>query len=578
MRNKLLTLLLILSLLGVPTAASAQGGDAAAATPQLFFQLVASGLNSPVAVTNAGDGSGRLFITQQSGEILIYNGTQLLSTPFLDISGKLLFGGERGLLSVAFHPNYQSNGYFYADYTRAGDGATVIARYSVSANPNIANTTETILKVIAQPYNNHNGGQLQFGPDGYLYIGMGDGGSSGDPENRAQNPTSLLGKILRIDVDGGAPYAIPPDNPFVNNPNVADEIWAFGVRNPWRFSFDRQTGDLFIADVGQNAWEEIDFQAASSAGGRNYGWSCFEGLHNYDTSRTCTTYGALTSPILEYAHGAGDSIGCSVTGGYRYRGSQFPALVGTYLYADYCTGTVWGGSFNGTSWTSSQLADTSYNVSAFGEDEAGELYLVDLNGAVYHISGSTFSDVAPTHWAWAWIETLYADGITGGCLTNPLKYCPAGSVTRAQMAVFLLRAKHGGTYTPPAASGIFDDVPANYWAADWIEQLYAEGVTGGCSTAPLLYCPNQVVNRAEMAVFLLGAKYGSTYVPPAASGIFADIPSGFWAEDWIEQLYAEGVTGGCIASPLQYCPTDPVNRAQMAVFLVRNFDLPLVVP
>ncbi len=576
MQKQLLTLLIILSLLGIPAPASAQTGTAA--TPVLNFNLIASGLTSPVAITHAGDGSGRLFITQQSGQVLIHNGTQLLSTPFLDISSKVSFGGERGLLSVAFHPNYPSNGYFYVNYTRKSDGATVIARYSVSANPNVANTTETVIKVIAQPASNHNGGQLQFGPDGYLYIGMGDGGGSGDPANYAQNPTSLLGKMLRIDVDGGSPYAIPPDNPFVGNPNVADEIWAFGLRNPWRFSFDRLTGDLLIADVGQGEWEEVDFQSASSAGGRNYGWSCFEGLHNYDTSRTCTTYGALTSPILEYAHGPNDSIGCSVTGGYRYRGAQFPALDGIYLYGDYCTGVIWGGSFNGASWTSSQLADTSYNISSFGEDEAGELYLANLDGAVYKIGGSTFSDVPPTHWAWNWVESLYAYGVTGGCATNPLRYCPTGTVTRAQMAVFLLRAKYGNTYSPPAASGIFEDVPAGHWAAAWIEQLYTEGVTSGCSASPLRYCPDGIVNRAEMAVFLLSTKYGSAYVPPAASGIFTDVPSGYWAEDWIEQLYAGGVTGGCVASPLQYCPTDPVNRAQMAVFLVRNFDLTPAIP
>ena len=581
MKNKVFILLVLIGLLSIPFNAFAQGQSSSQASVQnlgtptsLEFQQIASGLTSPTALTNAGDGSERLFITQQSGQILIYDGSQVLPTPFLDISAKVLSGGEQGLLSVVFHPNYTINGYFYVDYTRQPDGATVIARYSVSSNPNLANSTETIIKVISQPYANHNGGQLKFGPDGYLYIGMGDGGSGGDPENRAQDPTSLLGKILRIDVDGGSPYAIPASNPFVSNPAVADEIWALGVRNPWRFSFDRLTGDLFIGDVGQNAWEEIDFQPASSAGGENYGWSCYEGTHDYNTSRDCTTYGALTSPILEYNHGVNDSIGCSVSGGYRYTGNKYPALDDIYLYADYCTGSVWGAFFNSSTWTSSLLADTPYNVSAFGEDEDGELYLLDLNGAVYRIAASSFSDVPTSFWAWDWIETLYFNGVTGGCATNPLSYCPFTSVSRDQMAVFLLRAEHGKGYIPPAATGIFGDVPTTYWAADWIEQLYAEGITSGCSASPLLYCPTTTVTRDQMAVFLLRAKHGNTYTPPTATGTFADVPTNYWAAAWIEQLYAEGITGGCSVSPLQYCPTSAVSRDQIAVFLVRSFNLP----
>ncbi len=576
MKRRLLPLLVLFSLLTAPMQTFAAPIDAvrAASLPgALGFDLVASGLTAPVAVTHAGDNSGRLFITQQTGQILIHDGAQLLSTPFLDISNKVAYGGERGLLSVAFHPNYETNGYFYVDYTRKSDGATVIARYSVSADPNVANTSETVLKVIAQPYANHNGGQLQFGPDGYLYVGMGDGGSGGDPDNYAQNPASLLGKVLRLDVNASAPY-IPASNPFVGNPAVADEIWAFGVRNPWRFSFDRLTGDLFIADVGQGDWEEIDFQPAASAGGQNYGWSCYEGNHDYNTSRNCAAYGTLTFPVLEYNHGPNDSIGCSVTGGYRYRGSRYPALDGVYLYGDFCTGTVWGATYNGSAWTSSQVADTSYNISAFGEDEAGELYLVDLNGAVYQIGGSVFGDVPPTYWSWGWIERLYFNGVTGGCSTNPLQYCPSTPVTRDQMAVFLLRGEHGSAYTPPAATGIFDDVPTNYWAAAWIEQLYNEGITTGCSASPMLYCPDGAVTRDQMAVFLLRAKYGEAHIPPAASGVFADVPSDHWAADWIEQLHSEGITTGCVASPLQYCPSSPVSRDQMAVFLVRNFNLP----
>jgi glucose/arabinose dehydrogenase len=293
------------------------------------------------------------------------------------------------LLGVAFHPDYAANGYFYVNYTRQGDGATVIARYQRSvANPDLADLASAqILLTIAQPYSNHNGGQLRFGPDGYLYIGTGDGGSANDPQNRAQDLGTLLGKMLRIDVNTGAPYAVPAGNPFVNdgNPGTLGEIWAYGLRNPWRFSFDRSTGDLFIGDVGQDAWEEIDFQAAGTGAGANYGWRVMEGAH-------CTGLGggpacfdpSLTPPILEYGH----DVGCSVTGGYRYRGAASPALAGYYLYADYCSGRMWGATWSGAGpWTTVQLLQTGFSVSTFGEDEAGEIYVAAHNtGVMYRIS------------------------------------------------------------------------------------------------------------------------------------------------------------------------------------------------
>ncbi len=357
------------------------------ATPSLSLELVATGLNRPVAITHAGDGSGRLFLTLQAGQILIYDGTQVLSTPFLDISALVSCCGERGLLSVAFHPDYEHNGFFYVNYTNTL-GDTVIARYTVSADPNVADPNSAlILLTIAQPFANHNGGQLQFGPDGYLYIGMGDGGSGGDPQNNAQNPGVLLGKLLRIDVDHGTPYSIPPDNPFVDNPEVRDEIWALGLRNPWRFSFDRLTGDLFIGDVGQNDWEEVDFQPANSAGGENYGWRLMEGNHCFNPPVNCNN-GSLILPILEYSH----SLGCSITGGYRYRGTRNPQFYGTYFYGDYCAGRIWGatGDENGQ-WTTTELLDTDFSISTFGEDEAGEIYLAHLatnNGAIYRLVGN----------------------------------------------------------------------------------------------------------------------------------------------------------------------------------------------
>ena len=326
-------------------------------------------------------------MTLQGGKILIYNGRQLLSTPFLDISPLVSTGNERGLLSIAFHPDYINNGFLFLNYTNT-DGVTVIARYRVSSNPDAVDpTSANVLLTIPQPFGNHNGGQLQFGPDGYLYIGMGDGGSSGDPSNFAQNPTKLLGKMLRIDVDAGSPYGLPSDNPFVGNPYSRDEIWASGLRNPWRFSFDRLTGDLFIADVGQRSWEEVNFQPAGSIGGENYGWRLMEGNHCYEPEANCND-GSLVLPTLEYGHSLGD---CSITGGYRYRGSKNPRLYGLYIYGDFCSGRIWGAAKTESGqWTTNELLDTDFFISAFGEDEAGEIYVAQWSstspGAIYRIS------------------------------------------------------------------------------------------------------------------------------------------------------------------------------------------------
>ncbi len=356
------------------------------AAPQIDLQPVASGLANPTAITHAGDGSGRLFITLQAGQIVIYNGISILAPPFLDITSLVASGGERGLLSVAFHPNYRSNGVFFVYYTNTA-GNIVIARYSVSPDPNVANpNSAVILLTIPHPnFANHNGGQLQFGPDLYLYIGVGDGGSGGDPSNNGQTRSTLLGKVLRINIDSGSPYAIPGDNPFVGVAGALPEIWAYGLRNPWRFSFDRSTHDLFIADVGQDSWEEVDFQPAGSPGGQNYGWNVMEGNHCFNPPSNCNSSG-LTLPILEYAHGPGDSIGCSISGGYRYRGTQNPDLRGIYFYGDFCTGRIWGASEQAGAWTTAELLDTSLSISTFGEDEAGEIYVADYSGgAIYRI-------------------------------------------------------------------------------------------------------------------------------------------------------------------------------------------------
>jgi len=341
---------------------------------------IASGLNQPVALTHAGD--TRLFITQQIGTVMVYDALGLRATPFLDIRSIVLSGGERGLLSVAFHPRYRDNGFFFVYYTNK-NGDNSVARYQVSANdPDRADPASgTILLTIPHPdFANHNGGQLQFGPDGYLYVGTGDGGSGGDPSNHAQDLTQLLGKLLRIDVDHGLPYTIPASNPFFGHGNARNEIWAYGLRNPWRFSFDRSSGDLWIGDVGQDTYEEVDLQPATSIGGENYGWRKMEGFHCFNPSTNCTDP-SFTMPILEYTHAQG---ACSITGGYRYRGTQIPSLKGAYLYGDYCTGSIWTATQTNGVWTSKTLFTTTIRISSFGEDVSGELYVMDVaKGIVY---------------------------------------------------------------------------------------------------------------------------------------------------------------------------------------------------
>ena len=341
---------------------------------------IASGLNQPVALTHAGD--TRLFITQQIGTVMVYDALGLRATPFLDIRSIVLSGGERGLLSVAFHPRYRDNGFFFVYYTNK-NGDNSVARYQVSANdPDRADPASgAILLTIPHPdFANHNGGQLQFGPDGYLYVGTGDGGSGGDPSNHAQDLTQLLGKLLRIDVDHGLPYTIPASNPFFGRGNARNEIWAYGLRNPWRFSFDRSSGDLWIGDVGQDTYEEVDLQPATSIGGENYGWRKMEGFHCFNPSTNCTDP-SFTMPILEYTHAQG---ACSITGGYRYRGTQIPSLKGAYLYGDYCTGSIWTATQTNGVWTSKTLFTTTIRISSFGEDVSGELYVMDVaKGIVY---------------------------------------------------------------------------------------------------------------------------------------------------------------------------------------------------
>lgn len=636
------------------------------------------GVSSPVDVTHAGDGSGRLFVIEQAGYIRIFKNGAYLGTPFLDVSALVSCCGEQGLLSLAFHPSYESNGYFYIYYTDniGNPGDITVTRYQVSADPDVADPASAqILLVIPHPTNdNHNGGQLAFSPiDGYLYVSTGDGGAGGDPPNNAQNLNVLLGKMLRLDVDGTgtipcgqstpAPYAIPPTNPFVGVAGC-DELWAYGLRNPWRYQFDRATGDLLIGDVGQNLYEEIDFQPATSAGGENYGWRLMEGFHCYNPPTNCND-GTLILPILEQTHNPGGW--CSLIGGFRYRGAAIPALNGTYLYGDLCLGQIWGATESGGTWSGQSMLNAGLTISSFGEDEAGEVYVADLGGTIYRIDGvpspiptllgllptaviagdpdfalavtgsefvfgstvrwngadrpttfvsptsltaaipasdvaaagvasvtvftpipgggtsgslsfyinTTFLDVPTTYFAEAYIQAIVDAGITAGCA--PRLFCPERPTSRAEMAVFLLKALLGSAYVPPPAQGgVFDDVNPGDFAADWIEDLAGRGITSGCD--PANYCPNRDVSRAEMAVLLLKTSQGPSYVPPPAQGgVFADVNPGDFAADWIEDLAARGITGGCDSVP-NYCPTRSVTRAEMAVFLTKTFNLPLPRP
>jgi glucose/arabinose dehydrogenase len=354
-----------------------------AATPAMGavqLQPVLAGLDSPLYVAQPRDGSGRLFVVEQPGRIKLLAPGSAVPTGFLDITDRVLSGGERGLLGLAFHPRFPSNGRFFVNYTRRPDGATVITEFKVArGNPSVADpASEVMLLLVAQPFPNHNGGGVEFGPDGFLYIGLGDGGAGNDPGNRAQNVDDLLGKMLRIDVDRpagpGLRYSSPPSNPFVGAGRGRPEVFALGLRNPFRFSFDRATGELWAGDVGQNAIEEIDVVTA----GGNYGWRVFEGTRCTGLGpASCTTPGFIP-PVAEYRHTGGR---CSVTGGYVYRGRAGSLPVGSYVYGDFCSGEI----FLLENGTQRVLVDTRLRIASFGEDEAGEIYVVGLDGTVHRL-------------------------------------------------------------------------------------------------------------------------------------------------------------------------------------------------
>ncbi len=542
-----------------PSAATAKvaptDDETAVATPtalssgQLTVVRVVGGLSSPIGVTHAGDGSGRLFVVQQGGRVRIVSGGRVTGT-FIDVDSRTTGGGERGLLGLAFHPDFATNGYVYLYYTTPG-GDIRVSRYTADPTRTSASlsTEYHLITIEHSQFSNHNGGAIAFGPDGYLYVGTGDGGSSNDPGNNGQNKNTLLGKILRIDVNGtGAGihgnYAIPAGNPFVGATPGAAEVWAWGLRNPWRISFDRTTGDLYIGDVGQGRWEEVDRELATSSGGLNYGWRIMEGAHCRVAG--CTPPANDVLPVAEYSH----TYGCSITGGYVYRGSHRD-LQGLYVYGDYCSGRLWTMNANGTGETIRR--DTSLNITSFGESESGELYLTDIGGgALYRVIAPEFSDIAGStfldhiHW-------MFYEGITAGCGSG--KFCPKASVTRVQMAQFLVRAFD----YPTTTTDYFTDDNGIVGESS-INALAEAGITGGC--APNLFCPSGRVTRAQMAIFLTNA----LSLPPSGTDYFDD-DDGKTGESSINAMAAAGLTGGC--GTRKYCPTANVTREQMAAFLRR---------
>ncbi len=349
---------------------------AGAAAQQL--EPIADGFVQPLGITHAGDGSQRLFVVEQRGTVRVVEDGRLQQQPYLDISDSTRAQGERGLLGLAFHPEFATNGRLFIHYTDLG-GDTVLSelRADPAAAPSVDSGSERIILTLEQPFGNHNGGQIAFGPDGFLYLGLGDGGSGGDPLNAGQDLGTLLGTIVRLDVDGAEPYAVPDDNPFVEDPGALDEIWAYGLRNPWRFSFDPASGDLWIADVGQNAVEEVNRQPADSPGGENYGWRIMEGDACFDPPTGCDPTG-LTMPVITYTHASG--WGRSITGGYLYRGSAVPSLEGAYVFADYVSGNVFVAEGADDDWSARIALETDLRIATLGIDEDGELYVADHRG------------------------------------------------------------------------------------------------------------------------------------------------------------------------------------------------------
>ena len=502
---------------------AAADAQAAVAWPRISLVTKYAGLSLPVGVTNARDGSGNLYVVEQGGRILLVKNGALQATPFLDISDRVLSIGEQGLLGLAFPPGYATKRYFYVYYTRPVDN-NVVSRFRLTVNPDAADPdSEEMLIATPQPFSNHNGGQIAFGPDGFLYISKGDGGSGGDPFNNAQNPASLLGKLLRIDVesaaDPGLLYAVPPTNPFAQTAGFRGEIWALGLRNPWRFSFDRQTGDLYIGDVGQGSFEEVDFQPAESPGGENYGWRIMEGAHCFGDP-ACSQAG-LVLPVAEYDHGQG----CSITGGFVYRGTAYPRMQGIYLYADFCTGNFWGLKRDGAAWQNALLLSESRNVSSFGEDEEGNLFVADRsNGLVLEI-------VAPNNPPAAPALVSPADGTTGTPTTVPFEWNPSADPDGDQVDYLFFLG------TDPSFTGVVPVPVARTKDGKSAKHLEIHGLPAWLPIVLFLSVILLAMKSARHAGILFlagilgtlviaGCGGGSSAPPAAASGNITHIASG----------------------------------------------------
>jgi glucose/arabinose dehydrogenase len=528
-----------------PLRASEAAAPAALAAGQVQLGFVLGGLNAPTAIANAGDGSGRLFIAEQGGTVRVVVNNAIQGGTFLNVTGVaggFTSGDERGLLGLAFHPSFETNRRFYAYYTD-GSGDLVIAEFTATADGSTWNGADPVvlLDIEHSSASNHNGGQLLFGPDGNLYIFTGDGGGAGDPFCNAQSTSSALGKILRLNV---------PGNGTATNAggNLSGSIWDLGLRNPWRASFDRATGDLWIGDVGQNAWEEINFKPAGSASGWNWGWSDREGAHPYSGDHCPSSGIAATDPLVEYSQ----SHPVAVTGGFVYRGTIEQNLIGHYIFTDFYTGNLWTFAGGGTLYHGS----TGSMISSFGEDEAGELFAVDLvGGYLFRVVAPPYSDIADSQF-YQDILWLNASGITAGCGGG--RFCPNDPVTRQQMASFLARAKALGA---PIGDYFVDDNGSPHEAD--INKVREAGIAFGCGA--YLFCPETPITREQMASFLarakgLGAPIGDYFVDDNGSPHEADINS----------VKEAGYASGCGA--FIFCPGQFVTRGQMAAFLHRAFD------
>jgi glucose/arabinose dehydrogenase len=534
---------------------------AALTAGQVKLAAVEGGFSSPIGVTHAGDGTNRLFVVEQRGTVRVVVDGAVLPGFFLDIRGSgnpegLTCCGERGLLGLAFHPSFETNEKLFVYFTNGG-GDLVIAQMTANPTRTAASlaSLDTILRIEHSSQGNHNGGQLLFGPDGFLYVFTGDGGGGGDPDENAQDGNSLLGKVLRIAPDlsdGDASYTSPASNPFAGaGEPERNEIWALGMRNPWRASFDRATGDMWIADVGQGTWEEIN-RDTDGSGGRNYGWDRCEGDHVFEGPGPCNVDGAITSPIAEYNHSGGN---CSVTGGFVYRGAVFEDLQHHYVLGDYCSGRIWTLPSGAGSPALTQHVNTAALISSFGESESGELYMTDHNGTLYRVVAPPFNDVTNSQFIDD-ISWIFYEGITTGC--NTRLYCPKASVTREQMASFLARALN----LPPSSTDHFTDDELSVHEAS-INRVADAGITTGC--APGRYCPKSKVTRDQMATFLANA----LNLPATGTDFFTDDEAS-GHESNINRIAAAGITTGCGGS--NYCPYASLTREQMAAFLHRAFD------